>query len=103
MITVLTSRERVSKPDGVVAKFVINQPIRKSAVYMSELFRQRRQMMRSEEGDENILADSDMANGIAQPPLEKPRPESGPTISLPLVTESTVPPANLFKCMPTRY
>ena len=59
-------------------------------------------MMRSEQGNENILDDSDMAKGVDQPPMEKPRSESGPTIALSTVTESMDPRANLFKCMVNR-
>lgn len=40
-----------------------------------DLISARREMMRSEQGSEDILASSDMAKGVPQPPIEKPCPE----------------------------
>jgi SagB-type dehydrogenase family enzyme len=61
-----------------------------------------RAFMKSALDDTDIVATADIAQGVPQPPLEKPYPSDAYTIALPEVNHTTAPQVDLFACMARR-
>lgn len=58
--------------------------------------------MKSSMADYDLIATADIANGVAQPPFQKPIPEDSILIDLPPINSQTAPKADFFQCTSSR-
>ncbi|SFB37019.1 SagB/ThcOx family dehydrogenase [Clostridium frigidicarnis] len=65
-------------------------------------YNENRTLMKSSMSDYNLISTADIANGIPQPPFQKPISDDSILVDLPPVNSMTAPKADFFECTTSR-